>query len=446
MDSDRPLRWITAVIIGVAVLAVVGLVALWPRGSAPDLGTRPSRYVDATVTSVRQDSCDSLEVPGATSGCRVVGIGLTSGSHKGTRSTFTVLDTQFDVPVLHVGDAVVLLDAPSSPEQYRYTFVDFQRGFPLIALTTLFGFVVIAFGRRQGIRALVGLAASAAVLVLFIVPALLRGSPALLVAVIGTVTVAYLALYLAHGFNPATTIALAGTLVSLGTIAALSLVVAAQAHLTGLGDEAAQTIRVTAGTIDLRGLLVAGVIVGALGVLDDVTVTQVSTVQALLRASPHMDRRKLYREATHVGRDHIASTVNTLVLAYAGASLPLLLFFAEGTAPSGRILTGELVSVEIIRMLVGSIGLVLSVPITTALAAAFLTPAHARAGHGHTHGHADPLGHTDDDSHGNTDGDLDEPAKEEGTPDDPLRVRRRRNIPKADEAPTARWEDFAPRE
>jgi uncharacterized membrane protein len=410
-------------------------VALWPRGRAPDLGIRPSRYAEATVTSVHHQRCDSVEVPGALSGCRKVGIHLTSGAAAGTTSTFTVLDTELEVPALHAGDHIVLLDAPSSPAQYRYSFVDFQRGFPLVALTILFGFVVIAFGRKQGVRALVGLAASAAVLVLFIVPALLRGSPALLVALVGTVAVAYLALYLAHGFNPATTVALAGTLVSLGVIAVLSLAIAAQAHLTGLGDEAAQTLRITAGTLDLRGLLVAGVIVGALGVLDDVTVTQVSTVQALLRADPTIGRRELYREATHVGRDHIASTVNTLVLAYAGASLPLLLFFAEGTAPTGRILTGELVAVEIVRMLVGSIGLVLSVPVTTALAAAFLTPAHARIGHDHG-----PDRHAEVVAPG-PDADADDP-------DDVRPVRRRRGRRgAADPAPRpARWEDFAPRE
>jgi len=246
--------------------------------------------------------------------------------------------------------------------------------------------VVIAFGRRRGLRALFGLGASALILVVFIVPALLRGSAALPVALVGTAAVAYLALYLAHGINPPTTVALAGTLASLVVIAMLSVLVGAVAHLSGLSDEAAQTIRVTADSIDLRGLLIAGFVLGALGVLDDVTVTQVSTVQALLRANPSMPRRDLYREATHVGRDHIASTVNTLVLAYAGASLPLLLYFAEGTAPVGRLLTRELVAVEIIRMLVGSIGLILSVPVTTGLAAAVLTPAHAAAGHGHGHG------------------------------------------------------------
>lgn len=385
MGSNRPLRWMTTAVVVVGVLACVGLVVLWPRGDAPDLGARPHRFVDATVVSVRTESCPSIEVPDAVSSCRVVEVRLTSGASEGTTAQFTVEETQFDVPEIAAGDSLVLLDSPSSPPEYRYSFVDFSRGAPLLALAIVFGLVVTAFGRRRGLRALAGLVVSAVVLVTFIVPALLRDSPALLVALVGTVFIAYLALYLAHGFNPATTVALAGTLVSLATIAALSTVVASLAHLSGLGDEAAQTIRITAEAIDMRGLLVAGFVLGALGVLDDVTVTQVSTVQALLRANPEMARRDLYREATHVGRDHIASTVNTLVLAYAGASLPLLLFFAQGAAPFGRILTGELVAVEIIRMLVGSIGLVLSVPVTTALAAVCLTSEHAIVGHDHSH-------------------------------------------------------------
>ena len=137
-------------------------------------------------------------------------------------------------------------------------------------------------------------------------------------------------------------------------------------HLTGLADNSAQVLRVTASALDLRGLLVAGIVVGALGVLDDVTVSQVSIVAALRRANPGLGWRLLYGEAMSVGRDHVASTVNTLVLAYAGASLPLLLFFTQGDQPVERLLTGELIAVEIVRMLVGSIGLVASVPITTA--------------------------------------------------------------------------------
>jgi uncharacterized membrane protein len=136
---------------------------------------------------------------------------------------------------------------------------------------------------------------------------------------------------------------------------------------------------VTASALDLRGLLVAGIVVGALGVLDDVTVSQVSIVAALRRANPGLGWRLLYREAMSVGRDHVASTVNTLVLAYAGASLPLLLFFTQGDQPVERLLTSELIAVEIVRMLVGSIGLVASVPITTALAALVMGAGRAEA-------------------------------------------------------------------
>src|SRR5690606_34448991 len=158
-------------------------------------------------------------------------------------------------------------------------------------------------------------------------------------ALAATVAIAFVALYLAHGVNIGTTVALAGTLVSLALTSALALVVVGATQLTGLADSQAQTLRVTAEALDLRGLLVAGIVVGALGVLDDVTVSQVSIVSALRRANPGLTPRLLYGEATKVGRDHVASTVNTLVLAYAGASLPLLLFFAQGNQPAGRLTT-----------------------------------------------------------------------------------------------------------
>ena len=255
-------------------------------------------------------------------------------------------------------------------------------------LLALFVVAVIAVGRWQGARALAGLAISGLILVLFVVPSLLRDESAVLVALTGTVAIAYLALYLAHGFHHATTVALAGTLASLAIITALALLVAEVAQLSGLANEEAQALRVTASALDLRGLLVAGIVVGALGVLDDVTVTQVSAVSALRRANPGLERVQLYREAMRVGKDHVASTVNTLVLAYAGATLPLVLLFSQGAKSTGRILTSEIVAVEVVRMLVGSIGLILAVPITTALAAAVLgadDDVHAGHDHGHLH-------------------------------------------------------------
>lgn len=388
---DRVRAWLTGVMVAVAALTVLGLIAMWPRGEAPDLGDLPPRsYVSGSITGVRDGDCPAVEVSGQDA-CVVYAADLSSGPDKGDSIEFEVLATDVEVPELHEGDKVVLVDFKDSPDpQFRYQFYEYQRSTPLLWLLIAFAAVVIAFGRLQGLRALIGLALSLGVLVLFVVPALLRDSPAVLVALVGTVAVAYIAIYLAHGVNISSTIALAGSLVALAITSLLALVVAASAQLSGLASDEAQTLRFTAEALDLRGLLIAGIVVGALGVLDDVTVSQVSTVAALRRAQPDIGVRALYTEATRVGRDHVASTVNTLVLAYAGASLPLLLFFAQGDIPVIRIITGELVAVEVVRMLVGSIGLVLSVPVTTGLAALILTHTAELPeddGHGHHHGH-----------------------------------------------------------
>ncbi len=381
--EERTRRWLTRLIVVIAVATLVGFGALWPRGEAPDLGTQPGDYVDATVTASERTTCDAVEAE-ALAGCAQVEVEITSGPDAGDDGVFLVRDTDFGIPEMQVGDRVVLLDVPTSPPPFRYTYSDVQRSMPMWWLLGLFVAAVIAVGRWQGVRALAGLAVSGLILVLFVVPSLLRDESAVLVALTGTIAIAYLALYLAHGFSHATTVALGGTLASLAIITALALVVAEVAQLSGLANEEAQALRVTAAALDLRGLLVAGIVVGALGVLDDVTVTQVSAVAALRRSNPDLERRRLYREAMHVGKDHVASTVNTLVLAYAGATLPLVLLFSQGAKSTGRILTSEIVAVEVVRMLVGSIGLILAVPITTALAAAVLgTDDDVHAGHDH---------------------------------------------------------------
>ena len=363
----RAARLLILGVVAAGALAVLGLVAYWPRDDAPDLPPQPNTYVDATVTAIDTQTCDDLDT-GDTTSCRVVSARLTSGPDDGDEVEFQVRSTELSVPELHDGDDVVLLHVATNPTEFRYSFFDFQRRTPLLWLVVGFVVVVIVFGRSQGARALLGLAAAGAVLVAFVVPALLRDSPALPVVLAGTVAIAFAALYLAHGFKLGTTVALGGTLVALAITSGLAVAVASATHLTGLTDSA-QVLRVTTEALDLRGLLVAGIVIGALGVLNDVTVSQVSTVDALRRANPGLPRRLLYREGMRVGRDHAASTVNTLVLAYAGASLPLLLFFAQDDQPVGRMLSRELVAVEIVRMVVGSIGLVAAVPITTGLAA-----------------------------------------------------------------------------
>jgi uncharacterized membrane protein len=261
-SEERTRRWLTRLIVVIAIATLVGFGALWPRGAAPDLGTQPGNYVDATVVSTERTTCDAVEAE-ALAGCSAVEVEITSGDDAGDTGVFLVRDTDFRIPEMQVGDRVVLLDVPTSPPPFRYTYSDVQRSTPMWWLLALFVVAVIAVGRWQGARALAGLAISGLILVLFVVPSLLRDESAVLVALTGTVAIAYLALYLAHGFNHATTVALAGTLASLAIITALALLVAEVAQLSGLANEEAQALRVTASALDLRGLLVAGIDVGA---------------------------------------------------------------------------------------------------------------------------------------------------------------------------------------
>jgi uncharacterized membrane protein len=174
---------------------------------------------------------------------------------------------------------------------------------------------------------------------------------------------------LAHGFGPKTTVALLGTLASLVLTAVLASVFVEAAQISGLASEEATIVRLGAAQIDLAGLILGGVVIGALGAIDDMTVTQASAVWELRTANPEMPRRELLRSGLRIGRDHVAATVNTLFLAYAGASMPLLILFILSRQSLATVANGEVVATEIIRTLVGSVGLVASVPITTWLAA-----------------------------------------------------------------------------
>ncbi|MGH9186120.1 MAG: YibE/F family protein, partial [Acidimicrobiales bacterium] len=227
---------------------------------------------------------------------------------------------------------------------------------------------VLLLGRWRGLASLVALGVSFVVLLTFVLPAILDGRNPLAVAVVGSCLIMFAVLYLSHGVSARTSTAVLGTLVSLGLIGVLGAVFVAATDFTGLVGEDIGFLRVAGGQLDFTGLLLAAIIIGSLGVLDDVTVTQVSAVWELHRTDPDLDPTRLWRAALNIGRDHIASTVNTLVLAYVGASLPLLLLFTSASRPLGDVLTAETVAVEVVRAFVGSIGLVASVPITTGLA------------------------------------------------------------------------------
>jgi uncharacterized membrane protein len=372
-------RLLVGVVLGTLAVALVGLVLLWPRGPVPDVVRVGSGLdvVEATVRSVTEVQCTSVDEALATV-CQRAEVELRSGPDRGSLATVDVPEIDFRVPDLVPGDELLLLDNPLAPPEFRYAFFDFQRSTPVLVLVALFAAVVLVVGRWHGLRALAGLAASLGVLAWFLLPALLRDQSPIAVALVACVLIAFAALYLTHGVNLVTTIALAGTLASLAVTTVLAMVFVVASRLTGLGDADAQVLRVTAEALDPQGLLIAGIVIGALGVLDDVTVTQVSAVAELRVALPDAPRRDLYRRGMRIGRDHVGSVVNTLVLAYAGASLYLLLFFVQYDEPIGRSLGRELVATEIVRTLVGGTGLVLAVPITTALAVALLTPETAR--------------------------------------------------------------------
>jgi len=235
----------------------------------------------------------------------------------------------------------------------------------------------VLLGRWRGVGALCGLAASLVVLVVFTLPSILDGRSPVAVALVSAGVIALTALYLAHGPSPQTGVAVLGTMASLVLTGLLAAVFVTATHLTGLTDENALLLEVVNGRVSLTGIILAGIVIGSLGVLDDVTVTQVAAVGELVRARPDLHHRHLFDAAVRIGRDHISSTVNTLVLAYAGAALPLLLLFTQAQRRISDIATSEIVAIEIVQALVGSIGLVAAVPITTALAVWLHAPGSA---------------------------------------------------------------------
>jgi uncharacterized membrane protein len=367
--SPRVAR-VLAIGIGLCLVAtVVGLVVLRPTGPMEEApGVIPGTvFVDGTVNSVLPDVCPPEY--DATVECLTAEVRVTSGPESGELVELPVTRGIPGAPDLRDGDDIRMSYFAKGPEGFKYQFDDYQRGRPIFLLACLFVVAVVALSRMQGLRALLGMAISLVVIVAYLLPALLRGGPPLPLALVTAIVVAFCALYLAHGIHNGTHVAFAGSVLSLSLATLLGALFISLCHFTGLSDENAMSLTVAAGELDLRGLILAGLVIGSLGVLDDMTVTQVSAVSELQAADPTRSAYGLYRSGLRIGRDHVASTVNTLVLAYAGASLPLLLLFSQGGRSVWGVLTTETVAVEVVGALVGSIGLVASVPITTGLAA-----------------------------------------------------------------------------
>lgn len=398
-DAPRPglVRGAWIVMGLVAIGVVVTMAILWPDVDSSAVGPE-SQLPDterAQVVGTRSVEC---QVPSADE-CVEATVRLETGPDRGDEVSM-ILGEAGDESAPEVGDQVRVVKSTvpeggeiGGVEVPPYSFSDYERRTPTLWLVGIFALIVLIAGRFHGLRALVGLAASMLVVVWFIIPALVGGTQPLVVAVVGALAVMFLTIPLAHGLGTVTVAATLGTTCALLLTLGLAMLFTELSHLTGYSGDEVAYLSAYLGDLSVQGLLLAGIVISALGVLDDVTVSQASTVMALRRAAPEMPFARLLREALLVGRDHITATINTLVLAYAGASLPVLLVFAIGDIGVGDAFNSEAVASQVVAALVGSIGLIAAMPITTAIAALLATSmsheqlagatAHA---HAHTHG------------------------------------------------------------
>ncbi|MEX2324422.1 MAG: YibE/F family protein [Nitriliruptoraceae bacterium] len=379
--------------VGVLLIAtLVGIIALWPgRADVPRTEAPVGELVTAEVRSAQLVPGEPDPIMGTSGDFVVVSLRLLDGADAGDIVNLEVLADGY--PEFSVGDRVHLAAIEMGDGVAEYYITDFERLPVLLILLGVFVVAVLIVSRWHGLRALLGLAISLAIVVMFVVPAILAGSNPPIVAWVGAMGVMIVTLYLTHGLNEMTTSAVVGTACALTATVGIGLLFISQGKITGYASDDAVFARFAVEGLDLQGLVLAGLIIAALGVLDDVTVSQASTVFALHDTDRRLTWRALFARAMRVGRDHIASVVNTLFLAYAGASLALLVLFSTSGVPVAEIVNSEVLAQEIIKTVVGSLGLITAVPFTTALAAlvAVRRPASAPPLGGHSHMHR-PLG------------------------------------------------------
>lgn len=352
-----------AAVLLVLVATVLGLVALWPHGSP--MGSIP---LAVAGTDFRQAEVLSVDLDAATARIRLLDPppGADAEATASLTATPDVLASG-----IGAGDRIRVFDISGAPSVVGppYVFVDFVRDAPIALLAVGYALVVVLVARWRGLAALVGLGLSLALVAFFTLPALLDGRDALLVGLVTASATMVVVLYLAHGFSARTTTALLGTMAGLAVTGALAAWATGAAHLSRMGSEEATVLPSYAPEISLRGIVLCGIVLGGLGVLNDVTITQASAVWELRAALPDRGPWELFARAMRIGRDHIASTVYTVAFAYVGAALPVILTVSLYDRSLLETLTSGEFAEEVVRTLVGSIGLVLAIPLTTAIAA-----------------------------------------------------------------------------
>lgn len=352
-----------------AVMLRPGLVAALQPKDETVLGY-PSQTVRARVVSIVEEG--EVDLGGFMQRYQVVKIEILDGPSQGYWMEMEYGKRQYrpSDASLRVGDHILVTIETNqvNGETFAY-FLDFVRTGPMLWLFAAFVAVSVLVSGWKGLRGLGGILFSLVIVVFYIIPQIMVGKNPVLVSIVGSFFFLSITLYLVYGWTLKTHAAVLGTLISLGLTGLLAAVSVQATRLTGFGDENAVFLAQAAPqTLDMQGLLLAGMLIGALGVLDDLVIGQSSAVFELRAANQSLGLRFLYKRAMNIGRDHVAATVNTLVLAYAGASLPMLLLFSLNSHNLGLLLGTSYIAEEIVRTLVGSIGLFLSVPLTTFIA------------------------------------------------------------------------------
>lgn len=359
--------------LGLSLLAtLIGLLLLWPDGdevakvadevsfAAPGV-----TYPTATVDDV-QPACTSqgkLEEH-----CGNVEVTIDEGAGKGDRATVSV-PPEVSTSGLTAGDTVKLTRSPGvEGADASYSYFGTVRNGPLLVLLVAFVGLVLLVARWRGLFALIGLVFSGLVIWQFMLPALVTGSSGLAVGLTGSAAIMFVVLYTTHGFSVRTSAALAGTLVGVLVTAGIGVLATSAGRVTGVADESGAMLSALAGGLDLQSLFACAIVVAGLGVLNDVTITQSSAVWEIRAAAPAAGRLEVFVSGMRIGRDHIASTIYTIVFAYAGTALILLMLLQLYGLPVADLLTTEEITQELVRTMSSSIGLVLAVPLTTGIA------------------------------------------------------------------------------
>lgn len=379
-------------LVPLAVLAVSGLVLLWPA-AGEDGGWDPAAlgegttYVSGTVTMVDLRACPeaessgcaaiAIEVDGAEGSLFVPPEAMRAGLAPGDRvKAIAMDDAAVSDPAAEAvtggpedaGGGGSAAPDPGDPGAADYVFVDFDRNVSLTVLAAVYAALVVLVAGLRGLRALFGLVFAFGVMLVFMLPALLAGSPAVLVGVVAAAVIMLVVLYLAHGFSARTTTALLGTLAGIAVTGVLGALWTRWARLAGIYSEETYLLSWSA-ELSTGDLVVCGILIAGLGVLNDVTITQAAAVWELAAADPAARSRELFTRAMRIGRDHIASTVYTIAFAFAGGGLTVLLLVASSSRSFLEAITLGDLAIEVVSLLVCSIGLVLAIPATTAIAA-----------------------------------------------------------------------------